>query len=604
MTLLQEPATTRDAVAHLSPEHWAEANRTLVAKALAELSHERVLAPERGPDGRFAVTSDDGEVTYRFAADVLALDHWQIDPATISRRRAGEELPLDALALVAELRRTLGLDGERLGLYLEEISSTLSASAFKLASEPVSADALAVAGFQAIEAGMTEGHPCFVANSGRVGFDAEDYLRYAPEAAAPVRLLWVAAHRDCTTFSAAEGVERDRLLADELGPAAIGRFAGRMDEQGLDLGDYHLIPVHPWQWRHRLAVTFAADVARRRLVCLGAGDDEYLAQQSIRTFFNATDPAKHYVKTALSVVNMGFVRGLSAAYMEGTPAINDWVSELVAGDDVLRASRFGLLRERAAVGYRSEHYSAAAGHAAPYPKILAALWRESPIPALAPGERPATMASLLHVDREGRSLAGALIARSGLDAGTWLRSWLDAYLRPLLHCFYAHDLVFMPHGENIILVLEDDVPRRVLLKDIAEEAVLMDPDRPLPPAVERIRADVPDDLKVLSILTDVVDCFLRFLNAILLREGVIAEDELWEAVAACAREYQQSVPHLAGRFARHDLFTERFALSCLNRLQLRDSRQMVDLQDPAGSLQLVGTLANPLARVGVRSPAA
>ena len=33
----------------------------------------------------------------------------------------------------------------------------------------------------------------------------------------------------------------------------------------------------------------------------------------------------------------------------------------------------------------------------------------------------------------------------------------------------------------------------------------------------------------------------------------------------------------------------------VNRLQLRDSRQMVDLQDPAGSLQLVGTLDNPLA---------
>ena len=50
----------------------------------------------------------------------------------------------------------------------------------------------------------------------------------------------------------------------------------------------------------------------------------------------------------------------------------------------------------------------------------------------------------------------------------------------------------------------------------------------------------------------------------------------------------------ADRFERHDLFADEFALSCLNRLQLRDSRQMVDLADPAGSLQLVGTLDNPL----------
>ncbi|MEV1066853.1 hypothetical protein [Streptomyces sp. NPDC050263] len=37
-----------------------------------------------------------------------------------------------------------------------------------------------------------------------------------------------------------------------------------------------------------------------------------------------------------------------------------------------------------------------------------------------------------------------------------------------------------------------------------------------------------------------------------------------------------------------------FALSCLNRLQLRDNEQMVDLADPSGALQLIGTLKNPV----------
>jgi siderophore synthetase component len=227
--------------------------------------------------------------------------------------------------------------------------------------------------------------------------------------------------------------------------------------------------------------------------------------------------------------------------------------------------------------------------------MLAALWRESPLPRIATGERLATMASLLHVDRHGRSLAAALIERSGLEPEAWLRRYLDAYLRPLLHCFYAYDLVFMPHGENIILVLENDVPVRVFLKDIAEEVVLMDPDAELPPDVERIRAEVPEGMKVLSLLTDVVDCFLRFLNAVLVTGGTVGEDGIWPSVAACARDYQRAHPQLAERFEQHDLFAGEFALSCLNRLQLRNSRQMIDLQDPAGSLQLVGTLANPLA---------
>ena len=80
-------------------------------------------------------------------------------------------------------------------------------------------------------------------------------------------------------------------------------------------------------------------MAQRRLVWLGPGDDEYLAQQSIRTFFNTTAPTKHYVKTALSVLNMGFMRGLSAAYMEATPAINDWLADLIARDELSPRNR-------------------------------------------------------------------------------------------------------------------------------------------------------------------------------------------------------------------------------------------------------------------------
>jgi siderophore synthetase component len=55
------------------------------------------------------------------------------------------------------------------------------------------------------------------------------------------------------------------------------------------------------------------------------------------------------------------------------------------------------------------------------------------------------------------------------------------------------------------------------------------------------------------------------------------------------------VPELAAKFEQYDLFAPEFALSCLNRLQLRDNKQMVDLADPAGALQLIGTLKNPVA---------
>ncbi|WP_194896191.1 IucA/IucC family protein [Catenulispora pinisilvae] len=608
----------RDAVRHLTPDTWDRANRHLVRKAIAEFSHERLLTPqpvadtgtgtgtetgaetetEAGTGGTFAIPSDDGTVQYHFAAQILALDHWQIDAESIARVRAEDSraLPLDAAEFCTELRSTLGLSDQVLPVYLEEISSTLASTAYKLSKPPMSAAEVARADFQRIESEMTEGHPTFVAGSGRIGFGVDDFRQYAPEAAHPVRLIWVAANRDHAAFSASADTDYESLIRAELGAELLGLFGAVMTGLGLDLDDYLLIPVHPWQWWNKLAVTFAGDIARQRLVCLGPGDDEYVPQQSIRTFFNATDPARHYVKTALSVLNMGFMRGLSAAYMEATPAINDWLAALIADDAVLKRTGLSVIRERAAVGYRHRQFEAATEKGSPYRKMLAALWRESPVPALEPGRRLATMASLLHVDRDGGSLAAALIEQSGLAPEAWLRRYLDAYLTPLLHCFYAYGLVFMPHGENVILVLDEvGAVERVVFKDIAEEIAVMDAAVPLPAGVERIRVDVPEDVRLLSIFTDVFDCFLRYLNAILAGRGVLDQEAFWATVAECVHAYQDSTPELAERFERFDLFAPRFALSCLNRLQLRNNQQMVDLADPAGALQLAGTLDNPLA---------
>lgn len=584
-----------DAVAHLTPELWARANRALVRKGLAEFSHERLLTPKPLGEGLYSVLSDDSTVEYRFKAVLHALDHWSVDEASITRHRDGAELELDALDFHIELREALGLSPEVLPVYLEEISSTLAGTGYKYTKPQVSSDVLAKSSFQDIETGMTEGHPCFVANNGRLGFGVHEYLSYAPETASPVHLVWVAARKDVSTFTAGAGLDHDSFMREELGDETIGVFAERMTALGLDLADFHLFPVHPWQWWNKTTVTFAAEIANRRLVLLGEGPDAYLAQQSIRTFFNRSAPHKHYVKTAISVLNMGFMRGLSAAYMEATPAINDWLHQLIEGDETLKSVDFSIIRERAAIGYHHRQYERATDRYSPYRKMLAALWRESPVNRIEGDERLATMASLLHVDAEGKSFVGALIAESGLTPAEWLRHYLRAYLVPLLHCFYQYDLAYMPHGENTILVIEGGLVKRAIFKDIAEEIVIMDADAVLPPAVERVRADIPEDMKLLSIFTDVFDCFFRFLGAILADEGICEEDTFWQAVADCGHEYQESMPQLAERFERYDLFAQEFQLSCLNRLQLRNNKQMVDLADPAAALQLIGNLKNPVA---------
>ncbi|WP_426997837.1 IucA/IucC family protein [Pseudarthrobacter sp. N5] len=616
---LESALAAGNAAAHLTPELWDAANRHLVRKALAEFSHERIVAPEEvprpdrvGADSRkpgersdYRVLSDDGTVEYRFSARTLELDHWAITPSSIRCIRDGVDAGLDALSFITEFRVTLGIRAEMLPVYLEEISSTLSSHAYKQWKGQLSAAELAAGvtrgantaiDFQTIERSMTEGHPCFVANNGRLGFGITDYRAFAPETGAPVQLEWIAVHRGRALFTSSEGLDYTAHLSAELGASTLAYFDSELSARDLDPAEYLLMPVHPWQWENKLTVTFAAEIAQQRIVHLGIGADSYQAQQSIRTFFNSSAPQKSYVKTAMSVLNMGFMRGLSPEYMKATPAINDWLQNLIGKDEALQERGLAMISEVAAIGYHNGYYEAASAEGSPYRKMLSALWRESPLPLLEDGQQLATMASLLHVDGTGKPMVSALMEQSGLTPLEWLRRYFEAYLIPLVHCFHRYELAFMPHGENVILVLENGVPVRAIMKDIAEEIVVMGDRLELPEDVSRIRADIPDAEKVLAIFTDVFDCIFRFLSALLVEDGKLSGDEFWGTAAAAIKGYQAQHPELAGQFARHDLFAADFELSCLNRLQLRNNQQILDLTDPSGGLQMAGRLANPLAK--------
>ncbi|MGA0532519.1 IucA/IucC family protein [Hansschlegelia sp. KR7-227] len=589
------------AAEHLTPERWADANRRLVRKMIAEFAHELLIAPRyvqsEGAWDRYALDNGDPNFEYRFRARRLPLDHWLIDEASLEKRLVGLPAPLDALEFTLEFQAALGIREAMLPIYLEEISSTLYGAAFKAAKSWLPAARLARADHQTIETGMSEGHPTFVANNGRLGFDAQDYRAYAPEAANPVRLVWLAVARSCATFTSLSDLGYAELMEEELGVETLASFAERLAALGLDAADYLYMPAHPWQWFNKLAMTFATDVAARRIVCLGQSEDRYLAQQSIRTFYNLTTPRRRYVKTAISVLNMGFMRGLSPKYMVATPAINEWLADLVANDATLKATGFSILREVAAIGYRYRPYDEGLKQDSAYKKMLAALWRDTPLPEAKAGQRLMTMAALLHVDPDGGALLPALIEASGLEPDAWLARYLDAYLVPLVHCFYEHDLAFMPHGENLILVLEDHAPVRVVMKDIGEEIGVLNGARPLPRAIERIAFSVDEATKLNCVFTDVFDCFFRYLNALLVEHMGFDELRFWRLVGASVERYLGAHPEHAEKARRHDLFAPRFVRNCLNRLQLNDNQQMLNLLEPETSLQFVGTLDNPLAIV-------
>lgn len=578
---------------HLNVKNWARANRHLVTKILRELCHEKLINAEKQKPQQYSITL--GEHHYTFSATEYQLDHLDIDAASVSLTVAGRDTALDALNLIILLHPLLGIPEKTLPIYLDEISSTLYGHAYKYQYNTLSAQQLCQADYQTVETAMSEGHPVFIANNGRIGFDASDYQKYAPESACPVTLLWIAVHQRKATFSTLSDLSYTQLVEQEIGGYLSAQFERHLTALGLDVADYYYMPVHPWQWVHRISLSFAADIACQDIVYLGQGNERYLAQQSIRTFFNISNPQKNYVKTALSVLNMGFMRGLDPHSMVTTPQVNEWLGDLIAGDDFFREKQFEVLRERAAVGYFSHYFEAAIKKDSPHKKMLSALWRESPIPRLQPQQRLMTMASLLHVDAEGKAVVAALIEDSGATASAWVSAYLDTYLSPILRAFFTYDLVFMPHGENLMLVLENNLPHHMLMKDIGEEIAILNGTLVLPESINFLHVTVEDDMKINYIFLDLFDCFFRYLTPLLQQQCGLAEADFWTLVAQCIHRYQTQHPQQNDKFLHFDLFKPDFVRTCLNRLQMANNQQMIDLDDREKNLKFAGTLVNPIA---------
>ncbi|MNN46816.1 Aerobactin synthase [compost metagenome] len=207
-----------------------------------------------------------------------------------------------------------------------------------------------------------------------------------------------------------------------------------------------------------------------------------------------------------------------------------------------------------------------------------------------------TMAALLHVDDAGKAFLPALIQASGLSIDEWLRAYFNCYLSPLLHCFYKWDMVFMPHGENLILVLENHIPVRAIMKDIGEEVSLLNSSLDVPEVAERLKVSVREENKTLPIFTQVFDSIFRFVSAILEEQGGYREHHFWKSVAACILDYQQVHPEFKSAYEKYDFFVDSFHSDALNRMQLRNNRQLRDRKDPYNGRTNVGILINPIAQ--------
>ncbi len=477
---------------------------------------------------------------------------------------------------------------------MSELSSTLLTDARQLATARPAAELVDLEPVLA-EAELT-GHPWIVANKGRVGFGADDLLAYPPEARADVRLLWLAASPDVAD---AVGLDHHAVVRDQVGDAGFEALRAGAQLGGLDPSTCVFVPVHPWQWAHRILPLHAPQLARGELVFLGEGPARYRPQLAIRTMTDLDDPARRYLKLPLSILNTSVYRGLPRERTLAAPALTSWLSSIVDGDEFLRETGLILLGEVAGVSVAHPAYSALPGVPYQYTELLGAIWREPVQPALREGEQAVSLAALLHVDPSGGTFAGSLIARSGLTAAEWVARLHEAILPPLLHVLYKYGAMFSPHGQNCMIVHRDGVPTRLVVKDFVDDLAICSEVIPehaeLPPSVREALADVILDGKTLRkyLQNGLLICVYRYLAEVLADRHGVPEAAFWASARDVLTAYQDRFRgQLADRFTMFDLESPTFPKLCLNRLRLFERGYADDPERPV--ISALGAVPNPL----------
>lgn len=516
-----------------------EAQRRVLRRLIESLIYEGALQPE--------IVAGRWTVRRRFSFDRVQLD--------------GATPAMSPRAFLTEIAPVLTADPRCRTRFAEELERTVENDAQALQHWRQAGRRAADAGYDDLESLVVDGHRYHPAYKSRLGFDADDNAAYGPEFGRRMRPVWAALRPEAAECSGPDGAR----------PATVD---GRI-----------VLPVHPWQWRRQASTTWAPLVAEGALVPLGAGPDEYRAQQSIRSLANVSDPAGPTLKLALSIVNTSTARTLAPHTVANAPHITGWLERVVAGDPYLAFElRPVLLGERRGVAHSAE---------------LAAIWRDSLHPYLAAGEEAAPFTALTHVDATDEAFIGAWVKDQGVEP--WARRVLEVTIPPVLHFLVAHGIALEAHAQNLILIHDGGRPRRLALRDFSDgvrfsvdglaEPGGRPPLRPTPPGHFRVNrnsyVEATDDGDVRDFMHD---C-LFFVNlaelAMFLEDRFdLAEERFWALARRVIEIHRRRFPELAERAARFDVLAPEVSVEQLTTRRL--------LPDTAVRLHRV---RNPLALV-------
>ncbi|WP_375320174.1 IucA/IucC family protein [Aliivibrio logei] len=566
--------------------HWPAVNRKMVAKLISELAYEQAFKIEEN-DNEFSFILSQS-VGYHFSGKLNIWGQIVIDPTSLERKANGKRSDITATQFMRDIQCLIGIDDDVLAEHFEDLNATLLGDC-KLALRKVNMSAKELAFLSCEQQQLLfDGHPKFAFNKGRRGWGSDDLALYAPESERAFQLSWVAVHHSILQKATNHKVEWEELIESAVNETELYEMDALLSSFNVDISDYIYVPVHPWQWRQKLSILFAREMAEKTLIYLGEFGDEFLPQLSIRTLSNTTRPDSYDIKLPLTIMNTSCYRGIPGRYILAGPMASDWLDSIFKSDELFIDKQAEILQEPAAGFVAQSDYKLLVDAPYRYHELLGVIWRESAQSKLSNNETAILMAALMESDEEGTPLISEYISASRLSIEEWLTKLFDAVVIPYYHLLCKYGVSLIAHGQNVTLVMEDAQPKRILLKDFQGDMRFIARDIPeqegLAPLIKEVTVSLPEELIIHDLQTGHFVTVLRFISPLVETLG-LPETKFYQLLGLRIKAYVEAYPDYQDRFERLDLFKPKILRIGLNLAKFRHStdssasRMLPDMDD-------------------------
>ncbi|PLR82023.1 IucA/IucC family siderophore biosynthesis protein [Bacillus canaveralius] len=438
--------------------------------------------------------------------------------------------------------------------------------------------------YEVLESHMVDGHPYHPSYKSRIGFSLADNFDYGPEFNQEVSIYWVAVNEQLIDVNTLKKMSFEEIIKHHVTNEDKYRFLQVLKEKGCEEKNYVFLPAHPWQLENKILSLFVQQLIDKDIVILGTANSTYRVQQSIRSLSHRENAEAPYIKFPLSITNTSTSRILAHHTTQNAPLISDWLNKIIQDDSLLKKEKFQILREVMGISFRYDklnpiQYDMTYG-------TLGAIFRENVSTYLEDNEEAWPLNALSHTQKNGEPFIKAAIEQYGVEA--WSEALIKVVTFPIIHLLFAHGIALESHAQNIILVVENNFPKRMIIKDL-HDGVRYTPDQLLKPDWEpklnpepeshrkfnrysfiqaKDAAEVRDytyDAFFFICMTEICYTFEKF---------GLSEIDFWSRCVKTIAAYQHDHPEFKERFEMFNLFSEAALIEEMTKRRIYGDGQL------------------------------